>query len=184
MKLQSGESVTIDVLGTMRQTAVGIAAWGFRSLVIGLVLAILPVVLFVLPVVLMYRDPSADYTWLIQTFFYAAPWSCAFYMAFACNWHSRRYWKQQGMDLSQWREAHGGRLHTTLKNLAYMFGSIPLSYVIEVLFILAYAHSPLTGATKIVVGFALFPFASYAPIILLFLKRRNWSESLPNAYAI
>ena len=114
MKLQSGESVAIDILGTARALVWGVIANVLQFIGLVSVMALFPAVLFVLPAILILRNPSGDYSLMGCVFFFAAPWSCAFFMAISVHWHSIRQWKGAGRDVGvfgcKWREAHGGML--------------------------------------------------------------------------
>jgi hypothetical protein len=152
-----------------------------------------PVVFFVLPLALIYHNPDASYTWLAELFVFTAPLSCAFYMLVSTHWHSVRQWQREGRDLrvmgSKWREAHGGIVRTCWKSIKYMVGGLFASYFFEILFLIAFKYCRSNGSTarlaRYALWFVLFPFACFAPVILLWLVRwrrgrRNqlWAHSL------
>jgi hypothetical protein len=144
---------------------------------IGFVLwaALFPVVLVVLPIALIWNSPSGDYSLMGEVFFWAAPWSCAFYMALSVNYHSIRQWKREGRDVGmfayKWRMAHGGIVSTLIKSSLYMFGALFASYILGFLYLFAWNCVPLPQPAKLLLGFELFPFAVYAPVILLWVTR-------------
>jgi len=72
---------------------------------------------------------------------------------------------------SNWRDAHGGIFCTVLKSTVYMFGALFGSYIFEYMYLFAWKRVPLPQPAKLVVGFELFPFAAYAPVILLWVIR-------------
>ena len=137
--------------------------------------ALFPVVLVVLPAVLIWHKPSGDYSFMGEVFFWATPWSCAFYMVISCHWHSVRQWQREGRDLgvmgSKWREAHGGMFCTVLKSTVYMFGALFASYILGFSYLFGWNYVPLPQPAKLVVGFELFSVAAYAPVILLWVTR-------------
>lgn len=148
--------------------------------------AVAPVVLAVLPQLLILHDPSGDFAALAEAFVWLTPLSVAFWMVVLCHWHSVRYWQKNGQDLgvggSKWREAHGGGVRTVGKSTGFMFLGLFGSFVCEILFLIAFQHVPYAafdGAARFRLWFALFPFAAFAPVILLLVKRRNYSESEP-----
>lgn len=175
MKLRSGESVTIDILGSARELFWGVVAQVFWFMAFVIVAALAPVVLFVLPAILILRNPSGDYSLMGCVFFFAAPWSCAFFMAISVHWHSARQWRREGRDSgvmgSNWREAHGGMFSTLLKSTVYMFAALFASYILGFSYLYAWSYVPLPQPAKLLVGFELFPFAAYAPVILLWVWR-------------
>jgi len=138
--------------------------------------ALFPAVLFVLPAVLILQNPNRDFSLMGEVFFWTAPWSCAFFMVLSVHWHSVRQWQREGKDLgvmgSNWREAHGGMFCTVFKSTVYMFGALLASYIFGALYLVAWSYVPLPQPAKAFVGFELFPFAAYAPVILLWVKRR------------
>jgi hypothetical protein len=76
--------------------------------------------------------------------------------------------------LATWRESEGGIVCTVAKSTLYMFGGLFASYVFEVLFVLAFSYVPYSvasGTARETLGFAIFPFATFAPAILLWLRR-------------
>jgi hypothetical protein len=141
MKLQSGESVTIDILGTARELFWGVVAQVLQLMAFVIVAALAPAILVVLPLCLIWENPSQDLTWLAQTFFWTAPLSCAFYMVVSCHWHSARQWQRMGR-LDSWRRDHGGIIRTVTKSTLYMFGGILASYFFEILFLIAFRFVP------------------------------------------
>jgi hypothetical protein len=137
--------------------------------------ALFPVALLVLPVVLIWHKPSGDYSLMGEVFFWAAPWSCAFYMAISVHWHRVRQWKREGRDVGvfayKWRMSNGGIASTLMKSSVYMFGALFASYILGFSYLFAWNHVPLPQPAKLLLGFELFPLAAYAPVILLWVTR-------------
>ena len=135
--------------------------------------AIFGPMLFVVPFVLIHKNPHADYTWLALTLFWVTPISAAFYTNFYSHWSSVKQWQREGGQPGRWNQDNGGLFHTGLRSIAIMFGSLFASYVCEVLFVLAFSRVPMPSAmARELVGFALMPFATFTPVILLWLCRR------------
>jgi hypothetical protein len=145
-------------------------------------LAIFGPVLFAVPFVLIYKNPMADYTWLALTLFGVAPISAGFYTNFYWHWIAVRQWQREGGKPGKWNKDNGGLFRTGKRSIAIMFGSIFASYACEVLFVLAFSRVPFSSRiAREVVGFALMPFATFAPVILLRLCR--WMRSFCHSTA-
>jgi hypothetical protein len=159
----------------------GLLGWLLKLLVINLVLIFwtlaAPAILFVLPQVriLQHRDVGG----LALAFFWATPFAVGLWMAGLCHWHSVQLWHREGHERvlwgSEWRKAHGGYLHTASKSTGFMVLGFFGSYASEIAFFLV-SHGHVTSTARAQVWFALFPFAAFAPVILLLLKRRNYTE--------
>jgi len=135
--------------------------------------AIFGPMLFVVPFVLIHKNPHADYAWLALTLFWVTPISAGFYTNFYYHWASVKQWQREGGQAGRWNQDNGGLFHTGLRSIAIMFGSLFASYVCEVLFVLAFSRVPMPSAmARELVGFALMPFATFTPVILLWLCRR------------
>jgi hypothetical protein len=146
-------------------------------------LAIFGPMLFVVPFVLIAKNPTADYTWLALTLFWVTPISAAFYTNLSYHWTSVKQWQREGGQPGRWNQENGGLFHTGLRSIAIMFGSLLASYVCEVLFVLAFSRVPMPSAmAREPVGFALMPFATFAPVILLWVCRwmRNFRQEMAN----
>jgi hypothetical protein len=157
----------------VRLVALHIAVYG---------VAIFGPVLFAAPFVLIYRNPLADYTWLALTLFWITPISAAFYTNLTYHWLSVREYRQINGTPKGWRDAHGGIWRTGIKSIAIMFSALFGSYVFESLFVLAFSRVPFSsGVQRELVGFALMPLATFAPVILLWLCR--WMRSFCHSTA-
>lgn len=180
MKLQCGESVTIDILGTARELLWGVVAQVLQFMAFVVAASLAPVILVVLPLRLIWQNPNQDLTWLAQTFFWTAPLSCAFYMVLSCHLHSVHQWGLMGR-LEYWRHDHGGIVRTVGKSTGFMVLGLFGSFFFEILFLIAFKYVPFemfNGTSRFVLWFALFPFAAYAPVILLWLWRRGRRNGL------
>lgn len=147
----------------------------------GCLLAVIaPAVLFALPLVLLVLNPRGDYRDLAQLFVFLTPVSVMFYMGVMCHYHSLLLWKLQGKDLgsgsANWREAQGGWVRTLSKSFGFMALGLFGSFACELLFEFGFQFANVSGTARHALWFALFPFAAFAPVILLLWKRRNYAE--------
>jgi len=145
-------------------------------LIIGVIIvaAIAPVIL----TVLVIQNPQGGFDFFDQIFILLlTPLSVGLWMAFLCHWHSIRQWQRMGKPTgtfgSEWREAHGGRIHTSLKSVGFGLFGIFGSFVCEILYMLAFRYGVFNSLL-------LFPFAAYTPVLVLLYKRRNYSEEMPS----
>jgi len=154
----------------------GIVGFLTRMLVINIVLVPLMVLgplLFVVPFFCIAANPQDNFSGLAHLYFWLGPLSCAFYMLVSCHWQTMHRARLEGR-LSTWREDGGGIVRTVAKATLYMFGGLFASYVCEVLFVLAFSyvpHSAVSGVSREFLAFAIFPFATFAPVILLWMRR-------------
>jgi hypothetical protein len=134
--------------------------------------AIFGPVLFIVPFVLIAKYPTADFTWLALTLFWVTPISAGFYTNFYYHWSSVKQWQRQGGQPGMWNRDNGGLVRTGFRSIVIVFSAWFASYVFEVLFVLAFSRVPMPSAmARELVGFALMPFATFAPVILLWLGR-------------
>lgn len=66
--------------------------------------------------------------------FWLGPWSCCFWVLIYSQL-SAVPWRQGANAVHQWREAHGGLLHTSIIATGWMFGALFFSYAAEFLLI-------------------------------------------------
>ena len=121
MKLQSGESVTIDILGSAEKLV-----WD----IIAQVLWLLAFVAFVAAAPFLYFffghfcARSGDTTFPM-IYVFTSPLPAAVWTLFICRWRKIRQWQRAGKDLgvmgSNWREAEGGWTVSILKSFGIMF---------------------------------------------------------------
>lgn len=107
-----------------------------------------------LAAVAMMRSPEGAEFW-----FWVAPWSCCFWVLIYSTL-SACPWRQGGEAVRQWREAHGGLLHTSLIATGWMFGALFFSYAAEFLLIVT---------TR---GAVWLPVATYSPLAFCWLWRK------------
>ena len=78
-------------------------------------------------------------------------------------------WRQGAEAVRQWREAHGGLLHTSILACGWMFGALFFSYVAELALLFAGR-----GAAS---SRALLPVATYSPVAFVWIWRRIHASS-------
>jgi hypothetical protein len=144
--------------------------------------AIFGPLLFVVPFVLIRQNPTADYTWLALTLFWVTPISAGFYTNFYYHWSSVKQWQRKGGQPGRWNQDNGGLFHTGLRSIAIMFGAMFASYVFELVFAIAFSRVPMPSAmAREIIGFGLMPFATFAPVMLLWLH--HWMHNFRQATA-
>jgi hypothetical protein len=126
-----------------------------------LILILLVVTSAILPLASFWlvRDPVGG-----QVFFWAAPWTCAFWALLASVLIGSRFWLGREYVLA-WRAARGGYVMSGLKSTALMFVALLASYAFEFAVILLLPRSPTS--------LHLLVLAAYAPVVIAVL----WSVS-------
>jgi hypothetical protein len=150
----------------------GIVRFLVRMLVLNIVLLPLMVLgplFYVIPFFCIAANPQDNLSGLAQLYFWLGPPSAAFWMLLSCHWPTVHRARLEGR-LSTWREREGGIVHTVTKATVYMFAGLFGSFFFEVglVFLLLLL---LGNRHRTVLWFALLPFATYAPVILLWLRR-------------
>jgi hypothetical protein len=192
MKLQSGESVTVDILGSFEKLV-----WG----VIVQVLWLLGFVAFVAVAPALYfffglfcaRSGSAD---LPMIYVFTSPLPVAVWALFLCHWHSVRQWQREGRDLgvmgSNWREAHGGYAGTMSKSFVFMLAGGFFSWVAQmsavalhwyitgrgVFFMPIYPTDPTP--TDLTIFWSLMPLVAFSPVVVLLISRWIRRDNVPS----
>src|SRR5215472_1073198 len=122
-----------------------------------LILFLLVIASAVLPVASFWlcRSPLGG-----QLFFWAAPWTCAFWSILAYNLIGSRFWR--GCEaVEEWRARRGGYLRSVAKGTAWMFASLAFSYGLEFAYVFAIRPSPLARS--------IFPISPYLPLAFTIL---------------
>jgi len=103
-----------------------------------LILVVLVVASGILPVASFWlcRSPLGG-----QVFFWAAPWTCAFWSILAYNLIGSKFWRGSEA-VEEWRARRGGYLHSVAKGTAWMFASLFFSYGCEFAYIFLMPPSP------------------------------------------
>ena len=125
--------------------------------------------LYVIPFFCIVANPQDDFSGLAQLYFWLGPMSAAFWMLLSCHWPTVRRAQREGR-LETWRESEGGMLHTVTKATVYMFAGLFGSFVFEIAFLVVFNFRP-GNPYRDMLWFAILPFANYAPVLLLWLRR-------------
>jgi hypothetical protein len=150
----------------------GIAKSLVGLLVLNIVLVpimVLGPLLYVIPFFCIIANPQDDFSGLAQLYFWLGPLSCAFWMLLSCHWPTVRRAQREGR-LETWRESEGGMLHTVTKATVYMFAGLFGSFIFEITFLVVFSFRP-GNPYRDMLWFAILPFATFAPVILLWLSR-------------
>jgi hypothetical protein len=127
--------------------------WFLKSLLI--LIIFVPFATFLpLAAVAVMRSPEGAEFW-----FWVAPWSCCFWVLIYSTL-SACPWREGGAAVRQWREEHGGLLHTSLIATGWMFGALFFSYVAEFAFLFVSRNG------------GWLPVATYSPLAFCWLWRR------------
>jgi len=117
-----------------------------------LILFLLVIASAVLPVASFWlvRDPLGG-----QLFFWAAPWTCAFWSILAYNLIGSKFWRGREA-VEEWRARRGGYLRSVAKGTTWMFASLFFSYAGEFAYIFLVPPSP--------VAMQFLPVVTYVPV--------------------
>jgi hypothetical protein len=150
----------------------GIVRFLVRMLVLNIVLVpimVLGPLLYVIPFFCIAANPQDNFSGLAQLYFWVGPLSCAFCMLLSCHWPTVHRARLEGR-LSTWRESEGGMLHTVTKATVYMFAGLFGSFFFEIIFLVVFRFRP-GNPYRDMLWFSTLPFATYAPVLLLWLRR-------------
>jgi hypothetical protein len=150
----------------------GIVRFLVRMLVLNIMLVpimVLGPLLCVIPFFCIVANPQGDFSGLAELYFWLGPLSCAFWMIVSCHWQTVRRAQREGR-LATWRESEGGLLHTVTKAAVYMFAGLFGSLFFEIMFLVVFNFRPGNPYWEML-WFAILPFATFAPVILLWLSR-------------
>ena len=125
--------------------------------------------LYVIPFFCIVANPQDNFSGLAQLYFWVGPLSCAFWMIVSCHWPTVRRAQREGR-LATWRESEGGMLHTVTKAAVYMFAGLFASLFFEITFLVVFNFRP-GNPYRDMLWFAILPFMTFAPVILLWLSR-------------
>jgi hypothetical protein len=150
----------------------GILKFLIRMLVLNIVLVpimVLGPLLYVIPLFCIAANPQDDFSGLAQLYFWVGPLSCAFWMLVSCHWPTVRRAQREGR-LETWRESEGGIVCTVLKAFVYMVLGLFGSFFFEIMFVVVFSFRP-GNPYRDTLWFTILPFATFAPVILLWLSR-------------
>ena len=150
----------------------GIVRFLVRMLVLNIVLVPLMVLgplFYVIPFFCIAASPQDNFSGLAQLYFWLGPLSAAFWMLVSCHWSTVHRARLEGR-LATWRESEGGMLHTVTKATVYMFVGLFGSFFFEITLVVVFRFRP-GNPYREMLWFAILPFATFAPVILLWLSR-------------
>ena len=136
-------------------------------------LMVLGPLFYVIPFFCIVANPQDSFSGLAQLYFWLGPLSCAFWMLVSCHWQTVRRAQREGR-LATWRESEGGMLCTVTKAFAYMVLGLFCSFFFEITFLVVFSFRP-GNPYRNMLWFTILPFATFAPVILLWLSR--WMRS-------
>jgi hypothetical protein len=125
--------------------------------------------LYVIPFFCIVANPQDNFSGLAQLYFWLGPLSAAFWMLVSCHWQTVRRAQREGR-LETWREDAGGYSHTIPKAFAFMLLGLFGSLLAEIAFLVLFTLRP-GNPYRDMLWFAILPFATFAPVILLWLSR-------------
>ena len=143
-------------------------------IVLNIVLApimLLGPLLYVIPFFRIAANPQDNFSGLAQLYFWLGPLSCAFWMLVSCHWPTVHRARLEGR-LDTWREIEGGMLCTVTKATVYMFAGLFGSFFFEIALVFFFSLLRV-NRYRTILWFAILPFANYAPVLLLWLRRRQ-----------
>jgi hypothetical protein len=132
-------------------------------------LMVLGPLFYVVPFLCIVANPQDNFSGLAQLYFWLGPLSCAFWMLVSCHWQTVRRAQREDR-LSTWRESEGGIVCTVLKAFVYMVLGLFGSFFFEITFVVVFRFHP-GNPYRDMLWFTILPFATFAPVILLWLSR-------------
>jgi hypothetical protein len=124
---------------------------------------------YVIPFFCIAANSQDNFSGLAQLYFWLGPLSAAFWMLLSCHWPTVRRAQREGR-LENWRESEGGTACTVLKAFVYMVLGLLGSLVFEITFLVVFSFRP-GNPYRGMLWFAILPFATFAPVLLLWLCR-------------
>jgi hypothetical protein len=192
MKLQSGELVTVDILGSVEKLVWDVIAQVLWLLAFVAFVAAAPVLYFFFG---HFCARSGDTTFPM-IYVFTSPLPAAVWTLFICRWRKIRQWQRAGKDLgvmgSKWREAEGGWTVSILKSFGIMFLAGFSSFAAQMLTVFWYVH--LMGRavffmpiylidptpTDLTIFWSLMPLVAFSPVIVVlvsgWIRRRDYSR--------
>lgn len=97
------------------------------------------------------------------------PFACGFWMTVICHWHTVRKAQREGR-IDRWRETEGGMVSTVGKSIGFMFMGWFGSALAELVFSVVFRPLLWTFTGRLAF-FAMAPFAVFAPVWIVLLRR-------------
>ena len=142
---------------------------GVYTLIFVPLLTVFPILSLATPFII-WLNPS-DYNYLFaEVAFWGGPWGCAFWMIFVSPVaRSRRGWKKAGYSVHEWRDDHGGYLHTLSSSVGWMFFALFFSMFAELVLFFVVWKFHLGGLLFV----SVLPFFTFSPIFVSWLRGRE-----------
>ena len=132
-------------------------------------LTVFPILSLATPFIIWLHPTSYNYLFA-EVAFWGGPWACAFWMIFSSPVaQSRRLWKKAGYSVHEWREDHGGYLHTHSTSLGWMFFALFFSMFAELVLFFVVWKFDLGGRLFV----SVLPFCTFSPIFVAWLRGRE-----------
>jgi hypothetical protein len=150
----------------------GIVRFLIRMFVLNIVLIPLMALgplFYVIPLLCVAANPQENFSGLAQLYFWLGPLSAAFWMLVSCHWQTVHRARLEGR-LATWRETEGGIVCTVLKAFVYLVLGLLGSFVFEITFLVVFRLRP-GNPYRDMLWFLILPFSTYAPVLLLWLRR-------------
>ncbi len=106
---------------------------------------------------------------MLTVYLFCAPFACGFWMTVICHWQTVRLAQAQGR-IKNWRDSEGGMVRTVGKSIGFMVMGWFGSALAEFAFCGA-AGNLLHSTTGRLEFFAMAPFAVFAPVWIVLLRR-------------
>ena len=130
--------------------------------------------IYALPIALVAIGEKSLSSSLIELEMLTGPFVCCFWMILICHWHTVRRAQREGR-LVTWRQDEGGLSHTLAKSIGFMFIGFFGSALAEFVFMAVkyYGFNSLVNHNYFarLAFFAMAPFAVFAPVWLVLLRR-------------
>jgi hypothetical protein len=144
-----------------------------RMVIINIVLILFfasaPLLYLTVPFWFLATHNLADIATMLTVYLFCGPFACAFWMTVVCHWQTVRLAQAQGR-VKNWRDSEGGMFCTVGKSIGFMvmgwFGSALAEFVF-----CGAAGNLLHSTTSRLEFFAIAPFAVFAPVWLVLLRR-------------
>ena len=132
-------------------------------------LTVFPILSLATPFIVWLHPSDSNYLFA-EVVFWGGPWACAFWMILVSPVaHSRRLWKKAGYSVHEWREDHGGYLHTLSGSVGWMFFGLFFSMFAELVLFFVVWKLLLSGLLFV----SVLPFCTFSPIFVAWLRGRE-----------
>lgn len=142
---------------------------GVYTLIFVPLLTVFPIFILATPFIIWLHPSCYNYLFA-EAAFWGGPWACAFWMIFSSPVaQSMRHWKKAGYSTREWREDHGGDLHTHAMSVGWMFFALFFSMFAELVLFFVVWKFDLGGLLFVTV----LPFFTFSPIFVSWPRSRE-----------